>query len=128
MSTIGHPLSDLSNLHTPYVFSQHPIRPDQITFNNILYPGLPHRDKTIEWYTKDAGWDPRADIGWGDAFACLRNAVIMQGIAARLARRQASSEKAREYGEQMPAMGQVTWTLVEQEKERWKAGKREGKL
>ncbi|KAI9765091.1 MAG: hypothetical protein M1840_007798 [Geoglossum simile] len=128
MSTIGHPLSDFSNLHTPYVFSQHPIRPDQITFNSTLHPGLPRRDQTIEWYTEDAGWDPRADVGWGDAFACLRNAVIMQGITARLARRQASSEKAREYGEQMPAMGQVTWLLVEQERNRRRVGKRDGKL
>ena len=52
----------------------------------------------------------------------------MQGIVARVARRQASSEKAREYGDQMPDMGQVTWKLVEQERERRRTGRRDGKL
>jgi aminoglycoside phosphotransferase (APT) family kinase protein len=128
MSTIGHPLSDFSNLQTPYINAQYPISPDQSTFTSNLHPGLPPRDQTVRWYTKHAGWDPSADAGWGDAFACLRNAVIMQGIAARLARRQASSEKAKEYAGQMPALGRVAWMLVEEERGRRKGGKRGGKL
>jgi aminoglycoside phosphotransferase (APT) family kinase protein len=128
MSTIGHPLSDLSNLQTPYINARYPIRPDHAAFIDTLHPGIPPRNQNIQWYTQDAGWDPRADMGWGDAFACLRNVVIMQGIAARLARGQASSEKAREYAVQMPELGRVALLLVEEERERKQGGKREGKL
>ncbi|KAH0543082.1 hypothetical protein FGG08_002596 [Glutinoglossum americanum] len=128
MSTIGHPLSDLSNLQTPYINAKHPIRPEHPSFTNTFHPGLPPRDQTIRWYAEHAGWDPRADIGWGDAFACLRNVVIMQGIAARLAQRQASSEKAREYAEQMPSLGQVAWMLVKKERIRRRASWSRGKL
>lgn len=50
---------------------------------------------------------------WGDAFGTFRNSVIMQGIAARYARRQASSAGAKEYADQMCPSGEFTWSLVE---------------
>ncbi|KAH0563427.1 hypothetical protein GP486_002002 [Trichoglossum hirsutum] len=129
MSTIGHPLSDFSNLQTPYINARFPVRPDQADFTDTLYPGIPLRNHAIQWYAQDAGWDPRTEMGWGDAFACARNVVIMQGIAARLARRQASSEKAQEYAVQMPEMGRVAWLLVEEEeRNRKRGGRSEGKL
>ncbi len=48
----------------------------------------------------------------GDAFGIFRGSVIMQGIAARYAVRQASSAKARDYGDQMVPFGEVAWGLV----------------
>lgn len=45
----------------------------------------------------------------------------MQGIAARYALRQASSEKAKEIGDLMEPYGEFTWGLIE----KWKDG--EGK-
>ena len=50
---------------------------------------------------------------WGDAFGVFRGSIIMQGIAARHALRQASSERAREYAVQMAPFGEVGWNLVE---------------
>jgi hypothetical protein len=52
----------------------------------------------------------------------------MQGIAARLAQRQASSERAQDYAVQMPAMGQIAWGVVEEERERKRGERREEKL
>ena len=40
--------------------------------------------------------------------------MIMQGIAARYARRQASSVKAKENGELMGPFGEFCWALVEE--------------
>ena len=37
----------------------------------------------------------------------------MQGIAARYARRQASSAKAKEYAVEMGPFGEFAWSLVE---------------
>ncbi|MCJ1227423.1 hypothetical protein MMC12_004078 [Toensbergia leucococca] len=78
-----------------------------------LATGLPTRPQCIDWYAGIAGWDPRADLGWGDAFGVFRNSVIMQGIAARYAMRQASSAKAKEYAVEMVPFGNFAWVLVE---------------
>ena len=128
MSTIGHPLSDLSNLLSPYCFAENPPNSALSSRTNAaFYPwsqtvGLPTRSQCVKWYAEVAGWDPSAEVGWGDTFATFRNGVIMQGIAARYALRQASSEKAKEIGELMGPYGDFTWGLIQ----RWRGeeGKR----
>jgi aminoglycoside phosphotransferase (APT) family kinase protein len=120
MSTIGHPLSDLSNLLTPYTFAASPpssSSPLSSRTNPAFYPpkaplGLPSREECIRWYSQAAGWDPSVEMAWGDAFGVFRNSVIMQGIAARFALRQASSARAKEYAVQMGPFGEFAWGLV----------------
>ena len=74
--------------------------------------GLPSQAQCLTWYYQATGWNFRADIEWGHIFAAFRNGVIMQGIAARYARRQASSERARDIGDMMGPYGEFTWGLV----------------
>lgn len=77
-------------------------------------PGLPTRAQCVEWYSEVAGWGPsKVELAWGDAFSLYKLCVIMQGIAARYAARQASSAKAKEQGAKMFPMGEVTWELVQ---------------
>lgn len=115
MSTIGHPLSDLSNLLFPYVASTSNLygRSNPAFSPSATTPGLPTRTECINWYAEVAGWDPSQEQGWGDAFGCFRNSVIMQGIAARYALRQASSAKAKDYGVQMRPFAEFAWSLIE---------------
>jgi aminoglycoside phosphotransferase (APT) family kinase protein len=117
MSTIGHPLSDLCNLLTPYTLVKFPVaveigRGDR-SFQPGATPGLPTKEQCVRWYLEAAGWDPTSEITWGDAFGVFRNSVIMQGIAARYALRQASSAKASEYGKHMAPFGEIGWSLVQ---------------
>ncbi|KAL9121128.1 MAG: hypothetical protein Q9187_002310 [Circinaria calcarea] len=137
MSTIGHPLSDLSNLLTPFTFSlslSGPSLTSQIhnrinpAFSSANTPGLPSRSQCIAWYAETAGWDPSAESLWGDAFGVFKNSVIMQGIAARYALRQASSAKAREYGEQMRPFGEFAAGLVKALTQRGQGGGEKAKL
>lgn len=92
-------------------------------------PGLPSLDTLLQWYRDESGYDPAPDLAWGQAFNGLRGGVIMQGIAARYALRQASGVTARNYAEMMHPYGEVTWTMVEKliedgkEKEKEKEGK-----
>ena len=122
MSTIGHPLSDLSNLLSPYTFAVNPpisalsARTNPAFFPSSQTPGLPSRSHCIQWYAEVAGWDPTPEVDWGDTFATFRNGVIMQGIAARYALRQASSEKAKEIGDLMGPYGEFSWGLIERGK------------
>ncbi|KAF2186851.1 APH-domain-containing protein [Zopfia rhizophila CBS 207.26] len=116
MSTIGHPLSDLNNLLTPYLTASSQkvmgIGRANKAFQSGATKGLPSRDQLIAWYSETAGWDPRPDMTWGDAFGTYRGAVIMQGIAARYALRQASSAKALDYASQMKPYAEFAWDLV----------------
>ena len=115
MSTIGHPLSDLINLLTPYFLtSSSYARALFADFEEGATPGLPTRDQLVKWYAEVAGWDPTPDLKWGTAFHFFRAAGIYQGIAARYAVRQASSEKAAQNAMQRHPMSALAWELVQE--------------
>jgi aminoglycoside phosphotransferase (APT) family kinase protein len=113
MSTVGHPLSDLSNLLTPYMWAQAPVASLQGPFAEGKTPGLPSKAQVLAWYAEVGGWDPAPVVEWGAAFSLLRNCVIVQGIAARIALRQASSAQAKQHAERMPLFAEYTFNLVE---------------
>jgi len=119
MSTLGHPLSDLSNLLSPFTFALHLPTSDLEPRTNPAFAssastlGLPTRSRCIDWYAEEARWRPHQESRWGDSFGVFRNSVIMQGIAARWALRQASSEKAKEYAAQMSPFGDFAWRLLQ---------------
>ncbi|KAI9804004.1 MAG: hypothetical protein M1833_000285 [Piccolia ochrophora] len=133
MSTIGHPLSDLANLLTPYTTAAPTSPRASPAFHRggagaSATPDLPSRAQCLQWYADVVGWavDPR-EMAWADAFGILRGSVIMQGIAARYAVRQASSLRAGEYAVQMGPFGEFAWGLVERLKEGEEAERREEK-
>ena len=116
MSTIGHPLSDLSNLLSPYTVATFP-GVGSSSFQAPHRPeGLPSCEECMAWYAEGAGWDPRPESKFGEAFGVFRNSVIVQGIAARLALRQASSAQAKEHAVQLKPFGEFAWTLVQEAK------------
>ncbi|KNG44104.1 APH-domain-containing protein [Stemphylium lycopersici] len=120
MSTIGHPLSDLNNVLSPYVTASNEtamtIGRAHKGFQPGATPGLPTKEQLIAWYSEVAGWDPRPDFTWGDAFSTYRNTIIMQGIAARYALRQASSAQAQTYAKMMKPYAEIAWDLVQEYK------------
>ncbi|KAI9931566.1 hypothetical protein ASPWEDRAFT_25563 [Aspergillus wentii DTO 134E9] len=121
MATVGHPLSDLCNLTSPYFlngadFNKEKFRPGAV-------PGLPTRADCIRWYGEVAGWDPTPEILWGDAFFTYRSSIIMQGIAARVAQRQASSARAGEYARNAKPMASEAWARVKEVQKQSPKGK-----
>ena len=75
--------------------------------------GFPHGPSALNGMQRSQVGTPGPELGWGDTFANFRNSVIMQGIAARYAQRQASSEKAKEVGSLMGPYGDFTWGLAQ---------------
>jgi aminoglycoside phosphotransferase (APT) family kinase protein len=115
MSTIGHPLSDLSNLIVPWTitaFSADRRNASPAFAPTASTPGLPSREQVVAWYAEVAGWDPARDLAWGTAFAMFRDCIIFQGIASRYAVRQASSSEAKKVGEEMKPCAEICWELV----------------
>lgn len=129
MSTIGHPLSDVVNLLSPFTTAtatladarnrdlDFPYFTNRGAFLPGATPGLPSQEELLDVYVRASGvYDPRSDMAWGAAFGMLRAAGILQGIAARVARRQASSAVAEKYAGSFVSLGELAWRMVEDEK------------
>jgi aminoglycoside phosphotransferase (APT) family kinase protein len=118
ISTIGHPLSDLSCFLEPYTISartKEQRRNSRKAFTPPhLLAGLPTRDECVDLYAVSAGWDPPKDMPWGTAFAMFRNCIIFQGISARYAVRQASSAQAKQVGQEVYPVAEICRGLVEE--------------
>lgn len=121
MSTIGHPLADLTNLLTPFTTAENTVAREMLqavgradeSFLPGKTPGLPSRQQCLQWYNATAGWEfSTQEYAWGDAFNIFKGAIIMQGIAARQAVRQASSANAHMYAAMLGPYGQVADSLV----------------
>ncbi|KAI5366186.1 Putative aminoglycoside phosphotransferase, protein kinase-like domain superfamily [Septoria linicola] len=118
MATIGHPLSDMVNLTSPWLSAGDPLAEASgranLAFKNGATPGLPTKKEVLKWYHEVVDWEfaPK-EVTWGDAFGLYRGAIICQGIAARYAVRQASSPNAKEYGVQMRPFGEMAWKAVQ---------------
>lgn len=121
MSTIGHPISDLVNLTTPYNLNNQTLIPQIPGFSPGETPGLPAPEELVKWYGEVAGWDPTPDLSWGTAFGFFRATCIYQGIAARYAVRQASSAQAKQNAEFRHPMGRLAWKHVQGARERAKS-------
>jgi hypothetical protein len=76
--------------------------------------GYPELKTVLEWYKMEAGWDPADDFAFANAFCLMRNGVISQGIAARVARGQASSVEAHRYGTKMFPLGELAWKTIQE--------------
>lgn len=115
MSTVGHPLSDVCNFMTNFYTAQHegasPYSAEGFLPGRT--PGLPQPEQILAWYTETSGYDPRSEVPWGMAFNIWRLAGVCQGIAARYAVRQASSEKAKHHAVTRGPMAEFAWVLAE---------------
>ena len=134
MSTIGHPLSDISNLLTPYFTARldpsrsvnvHPgflpratrglPTPDEITslYFSVVEQPAPSSSPSSSLTTATSGTDRKRELQWAQAFNIFRLSAICQGIAARQAGRQASSEQARRFGDARGPLAEFAWELVQ---------------
>ncbi|KAK3719062.1 hypothetical protein LTR37_004626 [Vermiconidia calcicola] len=132
MATIGHPLSDLTNLIAPFTTSTNSkavlAGRRNLAFLDDATEGLPTKNQVIAWYESTAGYTvERKELTWAEAFGIYRGAVIMQGIAARYAQRQASSEKAMDYGGAMRPQAEMAWDFVREVKGQFEREEAQGK-
>ncbi|KAF9647733.1 kinase-like protein [Thelephora ganbajun] len=124
LCTLGSPLADLANLTQPWVFDPK-VMSFEITssttgsvingFKNV--EGVPiTKEEMEEEYCKTTGWPyPITEIVFVRSWMVMRLAIISQGIAARYARRQASSEQAFMHINIFPVVGRVAKAILEEE-------------
>ncbi|KAH9942180.1 APH-domain-containing protein [Epithele typhae] len=118
LCTLGSPLADLANFTQPWAIS-----PDSFPSNGIVMAAFKNnvKEAPIELEALEREYchisgqpHPIPEMVFARSWMLFRSAVIMQGIAARYARRQASSERAHTYVVGFPYMGHLAHkTLVE---------------
>ncbi|TPX51234.1 hypothetical protein SeMB42_g01994 [Synchytrium endobioticum] len=112
MSSIGHPLADLANF-TMYWYL--PAVGSGIGLKGAPRPlPVPEVEALLRYYCKLAERPyPIPNWNFCVAFSIFRNALISQGVAARYARRQASSASAQEIGSRFPALSKSVLLFVD---------------
>ncbi len=110
LSTLGHPLADLSYSCLAYRFT-----PD--TFNgtsglDLESLGIPDETSYLAAYAQEASTSEVPDISFHMAFNMFRLAAILHGIQGRIKRGTATSHKAYQ-GEVVDAMASLAWHEVE---------------
>ncbi|KAG0144459.1 hypothetical protein CROQUDRAFT_672366 [Cronartium quercuum f. sp. fusiforme G11] len=118
LSTLGHPYSDLANLIQPWYIPPSSIDPEiGIGFRDLSLEDSPiplSVETLIRIYCKSTkanyplqNWDAAV------SFSFFRLAVIMQGIAARLSKGQASSAKAFTYAQLFQTFAKFAIQVIE---------------
>ncbi|KAG0172415.1 hypothetical protein DFQ28_010730 [Apophysomyces sp. BC1034] len=112
LSTIGHPLSDLSNLLQPFYYA-----PDLglVGLKGVKDLPIPGADELMSIYCEKTNTPfPIDRWAFAVAFSFFRLSVILQGVAARIARKQASSAEARSYAALFKPIADEALTIVDQ--------------
>ncbi|KAH9840495.1 Phosphotransferase enzyme family [Teratosphaeria destructans] len=127
MATLGHPLSDICNLFMPFTSATSTkaasVGRANAAFTPGTTPGLPTKQECVKWYEEVVGWRVLPEeLTWADAFSIFRGSIIMQGIAARYAQRQASSAKAQNYAVQMKPFAEMGWDFLQSYKRQVQGG------
>jgi len=121
LCTLGSPLADLANLTQPWAIDA---RPDPLLEGSGLVNGFKGKTKDVpiplenlerEYCRLTAQDYPIAEMTFARSWMLFRLAVISQGIAARYARRQASSELAFIHASLFSVVGKLAKAVLEGE-------------
>ena len=115
LSTIGHPLSDLSHLLMPYCLAHDPaLQPyDLSTFRPGHTEGQPTLEQMQLWYAEESGYKLGGDLKYGIAFNMFKSAIWCQGIAARIAMAQSKNKQAGRYAQMARPFAELAWKLTQ---------------
>lgn len=117
LSTIGHPYSDLGNL-----FQHYYLPPWGEDTSMVGLKGLPESEipgppveQLMRWYCEGRGLEyPIKNWMFCVSFSFFRLSVILQGIAARVARKQASSASAKRHSMMFEPLGYLALEIADQ--------------
>ncbi|KAG8709976.1 hypothetical protein FRC08_017804 [Ceratobasidium sp. 394] len=118
LCTLGSPLADLANLLMPFhVTSKEIPPPDAITgFKDLPASEVPCSLEELERaFCEGFGVPyPIPEMVYANSWMFFRLSIILQGIAARYARRQASSANAKAQGARFPMIGRMAKELAKE--------------
>jgi len=119
LCTLGSPLADLGNLTQPWTVDSADI-PNDLPFmrgfkNATKDVPIPREDLEREYCRLTGRPYPIREMVFVRSWMLFRLSVITQGIAARVAKRQTSSDKAVMYARSFPIIGNLAKKALESE-------------
>jgi aminoglycoside phosphotransferase (APT) family kinase protein len=112
LSTLGHPLGDLSYACVPYYMG-----PGEtlggVAGLDLHAMGIPTESEFVEAYSRKAGRGPIEHWSFYMAFALFRLGAIAQGIMGRVRDGTANDPRAVERGKRARPLGEAGWAVVE---------------
>ncbi|KAJ1949539.1 hypothetical protein FBU59_001099 [Linderina macrospora] len=114
LSTLGNPRTDLANLLQPLLTPYNTPGPFKGLKDAPASEFPPNEQELLKQYCREIG-RPFPLVGWDYAvvFGLFRNAVIMQGVAARVAKGQASSGFASIVAKQFPVVMALAMSVAD---------------
>jgi len=113
LSTLGHPLADLSYHCITWHLTAEQFR--GMAGQDLTSLGIPGEEEYVRNYCRRVGRDPIDPAHWQFylAFSLFRLAAILQGIAKRALDGTAASAQALETGKQARPIAEAGWLLAE---------------
>jgi len=108
LSTLGHPLADLSYNCMPYYLNT-----SGKTLKELPDSGIPTEQEYVEAYCRHTGRSEIAQWNFYLAFSFFRFASIIQGVYKRGLDGNASSQSAKGVGEFVRIIGNIAWDLAQ---------------
>ncbi|KIJ15583.1 hypothetical protein PAXINDRAFT_114792 [Paxillus involutus ATCC 200175] len=124
LCTLGSPLADLANLTQPWAIEAKTIPEDPLLKNYNLLNAFKNTTKDVPMPLEDLEREycrltgqayPINEMTFVRSWMLFRLAIISQGIAARFARRQASSEQAFVHTRLFLVVGNLAKIVLEDE-------------
>ncbi|KAL5532039.1 hypothetical protein ACEPAF_5603 [Sanghuangporus sanghuang] len=120
LSTLGSPLVDLANLLMPWAVDPRDVPGDDAGFHAVLSFGTVDQPITLDEFEREycrlmKQPYPITEMVFARSWMLFRLSIISQGIAARYARRQASSEKASTHVHLFPIFGELARKVLERQ-------------
>ncbi|NNU15447.1 phosphotransferase family protein [Parvularcula sp. ZS-1/3] len=98
LSTLGHPLADLTYYLLSWKIPLDPSRGDSLVGQDLESMNIPREEALIDRYREKTGADIPDDLNFYFSYNLFRLAGIVQGVYKRAKDGNASSEKALSYG------------------------------
>jgi aminoglycoside phosphotransferase (APT) family kinase protein len=116
LSTLGHPFADLANLLLPYYIPSVSVDIPFGGLRDIQPLPIPSKEDVARAFCRNTRRSyPIHGLDFSIAFSFFKNAVILQGIAARVLTNQASSAQAKQYAQLFPTFSLLAYDLTTNE-------------
>lgn len=117
LSTLGHPLADLSYQAMTWRLSPGEFR--GMAGKDLAALGIPSEREYVDAYCKRTGRERPSDPLWHFAVACsmFRLAAILHGVALRAMQGNAAASNAAEIGKGAKVVADVAWHAITESKE-----------
>jgi aminoglycoside phosphotransferase (APT) family kinase protein len=113
MTTLGEPLVDLGTLLNYWPDPADPPEAQRVSHEGMVQMGLPPRSEVVERYQAATGIDV-SQVGWFEAFAQWKTAVVIQQLHDRWRRGESTDPRMETIADRLPVLARTANVLLDE--------------